>query len=193
MNSKTSAVKGFTLIELLVVIAIVAILSVVVILSLNPAELLKQARDSNRFSDMATIKSAISLYLADVSTPDVAAVLNECRATAAQTQAQCDVYFGTVLAAAATVPANPRAVDGNGWVSVNFNNISSGSPVSQLPLDPVNNGGATGYFYAYKGQDSNLTFKLVTKLESTKYNVAGYLVEGGIDATSYEVGTDLAL
>ena len=32
--------KGFTLIELLIVIAIIAVLSVVVILSLNPAELL---------------------------------------------------------------------------------------------------------------------------------------------------------
>ncbi|MDE2019781.1 MAG: type II secretion system protein [Patescibacteria group bacterium] len=59
--------KGFTLIELLVVIAIIAILAVVVILTLNPAQLLAQARDSNRTSDMATLKSAISLYLADVS------------------------------------------------------------------------------------------------------------------------------
>src|SRR5258708_6841103 len=61
--------QGFTLIELLVVIAIIAVLSVVVILSLNPAELLRQARDSNRISDMATLKSAVSLYLADVTSP----------------------------------------------------------------------------------------------------------------------------
>src|SRR5271163_765603 len=60
--------KGFTLIELLVVIAIIAILAVVVILTLNPAELLRQARDSNRESDFATLKSAIGLYSADVST-----------------------------------------------------------------------------------------------------------------------------
>ncbi|MBI5221157.1 MAG: prepilin-type N-terminal cleavage/methylation domain-containing protein, partial [Candidatus Liptonbacteria bacterium] len=37
--------KGFTLIELLVVIAIIAILAAVVILTLNPGQLLKQARD----------------------------------------------------------------------------------------------------------------------------------------------------
>ncbi|TSC59586.1 MAG: hypothetical protein LiPW15_606, partial [Parcubacteria group bacterium LiPW_15] len=35
---------SFTLIELLVTLAIVAILSVVVIMTLNPSELLKQAR-----------------------------------------------------------------------------------------------------------------------------------------------------
>src|SRR5471030_3210736 len=60
--------SGFTLIELLVVIAIIAILSVVVILTLNPAELLRQARDSNRVSDFATLKSALGLYAADVNT-----------------------------------------------------------------------------------------------------------------------------
>src|SRR3989338_2108717 len=48
--------KGFTLIELLVVIAIIAVLAVAVILTLNPAELLKQARDSTRVSDMSTLK-----------------------------------------------------------------------------------------------------------------------------------------
>src|SRR5580704_3649915 len=60
--------KGFTLIELLVVIAIIAVLAVVVVLTLNPAELLRQARDSNRISDFATLKSAIGLYSEDVST-----------------------------------------------------------------------------------------------------------------------------
>src|ERR1700735_5458636 len=65
-NSKNRS--GFTLIELLVVIAIIAILSVVVVLTLNPAELLRQARDSNRVSDFATIKSAMGLYGADVAT-----------------------------------------------------------------------------------------------------------------------------
>ena len=56
---KNNKKKGFTLIEFLVVIAIIAILAVVVVLTLNPAELLRQARDSNRVSDFATFKSAI--------------------------------------------------------------------------------------------------------------------------------------
>jgi len=57
--------RGFTLIELLVVIAIIAILAVVVVLTLNPAELLRQSRDANRVSDMATLTSALNLYLTD--------------------------------------------------------------------------------------------------------------------------------
>ncbi len=56
--------QAFTLIELLVVIAIIAILSVVVVLSLNPAEMLRQSRDSNRVSDMDTLSHAISLIRA---------------------------------------------------------------------------------------------------------------------------------
>jgi prepilin-type N-terminal cleavage/methylation domain-containing protein len=66
-KKKSKKKKGFTLIELLVVIAIIAILSVVVVLTLNPAEMLRRSRDSNRASDLSIIKTSISLYLADVS------------------------------------------------------------------------------------------------------------------------------
>ena len=61
--------KGFTLIELLIVITILAILATAVALVLNPAELLKQGRDSTRLSDLAVIQSALALYVADVAGP----------------------------------------------------------------------------------------------------------------------------
>jgi prepilin-type N-terminal cleavage/methylation domain-containing protein len=57
--------KGFTLIELLVVLAIIAVLAVVVVLVLNPAELLRQSRDSQRLSDMSTLDDAINFYAAN--------------------------------------------------------------------------------------------------------------------------------
>ena len=69
MNYRKNTKSGFTLIELLVVIAIIAILAIVVVLTLNPAQLLQQARDSNRISDFATVKSAIGYYMQDVSNP----------------------------------------------------------------------------------------------------------------------------
>ena len=47
--------KGFTLIELLVVIAILAVLATAVVVILNPAELVKQGRDSTRISDLAAL------------------------------------------------------------------------------------------------------------------------------------------
>ena len=64
--------EGFTLIELLVVIAIIAILSVVVVLTINPAEMLRQSRDTQRISDLNTLKSALNLYLVDSSAPNLA-------------------------------------------------------------------------------------------------------------------------
>ncbi len=200
--------KGFTLIELLVVIAIVAVLSVVVILTLNPAELLRQARDSNRISDMATIRSALSLYLADVGTPNLASSTisaegyNRCYVTFATNSACNSIGFNTFTTVAGlpststnSGAATSTAINASGWLPVNFTLISSGAPLGNLPLDPTNNG---NYFYSYAATSTNLSFKLVAEgMESTKYGVGGannvVSNDGGTRASSYEVGTNLNL
>lgn len=182
--------KGFTLIELLVVIAIVAILSVVVILTLNPAELLRQARDSNRTADMATLKSAISLFLADGQTV-LATDYETCYMTAATTN--CDTYFPSTNYDA-TSTATSQAVNGTGWIPVDFSDISSGSPIGNLPIDPINN--AT-YFYGYAASSTNSVFKVVANMESSRYANGGAddveSGDGGSAAALYEVGTNLSL
>jgi prepilin-type N-terminal cleavage/methylation domain-containing protein len=48
--------KGFTLIELLVAIAILATLAVTVILVVNPAQLLKEAREKDAANQSQTFK-----------------------------------------------------------------------------------------------------------------------------------------
>src|SRR3989338_11291770 len=57
--------SSFTLIELLIVLAVLSILSITVILTINPSEFLKQARDSTRLSDMANINSSLNLFVVD--------------------------------------------------------------------------------------------------------------------------------
>lgn len=61
-NKKSS---GFTLIELLVALTIVAILAVSVYVALNPAQRLKDAKDSRRATDVDTILTAVHQYIVD--------------------------------------------------------------------------------------------------------------------------------
>lgn len=171
-TKKKSKKKGFTLIELLVVIAIIAILSVVVVLTLNPAEMLRRSRDSNRASDLSIIKTAISLYLADVSSTAMG-TSNTCYAgysgtTALTTYATfasttswtasvtttptnnvtsatgCNEWFSTATASGTATTSRSVASATSGWIPVNLSLISSGAPIGQWPIDPSYSAGTAG-------------------------------------------------
>lgn len=159
--------KGFTLIELLVVIAIIAILSVVVILTLNPAELLRQTRDSTRISDLSSLNSALSLYIVDVTTSySLGGGLNCYQEVddviGIEWANGCDPDAGGAMiarfTAGTTQPsaiATRYSIDATGWVPVNFTLISTGgAPISKLPRDPSSlsaaNRQTANLFYAYR-------------------------------------------
>ena len=59
-----------------------------------------------------------------------------------------------------------RQVNSNGWIPVNFSNISSGSPIGNLPADPVNQT-SSGLFYSYNTNGTQ--FEVTANLESSKY------------------------
>lgn len=186
--------KGFTLIELLVVIAIIAILSVVVVLYLNPAELLKQARDSNRLADLDSLNKAITLYLNEAATPSIGTT-GVCyqASSVGTTTANCQLYFQT---ATSTATSTSLALDATGWVPINFNEITVGAPISQLPRDPLGTGDST-FFYSYIMDSTKLTFKLAANIESQLYGNGGsrdvVSTDGGISISTYEAGTALDL
>ncbi len=58
-------IRGFTLIELLVVIAIISSLAVVVFTSVNPGRRIREARNSRRAVDTATILNAVHAFIVD--------------------------------------------------------------------------------------------------------------------------------
>ena len=186
MNIKSNKKSGFTLIELLVVIAIIAILMVTVVITLNPGQLLAQSRDSNRLSDMATLKTALTLYSADVASTTPLGTKGTCYSY--NVTSTC-TWFAT--ATSTFNVSSSRNVDKTGWIPVNFSAISTGAPFAQLPVDPSNT--ATGpLLYTYTASGTSL-FKLAAKMESTKFQYNGTAdvvsTDGGSDTSTYELGT----
>lgn len=222
---------GFTLLELLIVVSIIAILSVALIFVLNPAETLKKSRDAQRISDMSTMKTALALVLTSSSTPYLAPGNTGCLASGATGK----VFYSAVNASgAATFAALPTpgasangtfivassavyptsisnavAVNGTGWLPVNFEWLPGGSPISNLPLDPVNTvttvtaPGTSDLAYRYVCQSVGGTtgpsnvFEIDAILESDAYKAGGTddkpAKDGGDSTTYYEVGTNLKL
>jgi prepilin-type N-terminal cleavage/methylation domain-containing protein len=197
---KIGSKKGFTLIELLVVIAIIAILSVVVVLTLNPAEMLRRSRDSNRASDLSMIKTSISLYLADVSSTSLGspatcyyqyagaapsgnfyeftsttAVGSE-NTTALQTYAvataaACSQWFSSAPTIV-PVSTSSRAVTGiAGWIPINLAAISSGAPIGQWPVDPAYSAGSAGSSGSYNNSAAHF-YSYVTSSTNNGYKLA---------------------
>jgi len=172
--------KGFTLLELLIVIAILAILTTAVILVMNPAESIKRARDTQRISDLDSLKTAIVLYVTEGNTNIGAATC-----TGADS-CKSDECGGAACAGGHTSPEN----DGTGWIPINFTGMAGGAPLSHLPVDPVNTG-ANRYAYAASSTD----FELNADMESSYFTTKNKVEEndGGDDNALYEVGTLLTI
>ena len=206
--NKVNAKKGFTLIELLIVIGILAVLATVTLLVLNPAQMFAQARDSQRISDLNSIKSAIALYLSTVSSPALG--------TIGETDYCATYYWGTMATSSSAAAlwgtgnlhvtwkdaSATTTVGTTGWIPVALGSTPGGSPLSTLPMDPTNfvvslnsNQTQTAAYY-YACSTTQTTFKLVGNMESQRYAKDGTddkeSTDGGTNAAYYETGTDIS-
>ena len=222
--------KGFTLLELLIVIAIIAILSVVLIVALNPAETLKKTRDSQRISDLSSVKTALGIYVTSVASPDLdASVANFCL-TGTEATGQIAYSVGAGATACATVvvagtdtgatfsatdncynvaAGSESLVNGSGWLPVDLTQIAGGSPISNLPVDPISDTMTTTpsnakKYYRYVCQDASpasgkpaTVFEINAILESAAFGPGGTddksKKDGGDNDNYYEVGTSVRL
>ena len=183
---------SFTLIELLVTIAILAVLAVFVVLVINPQELIKQGRDSTRLTDLGNINKALGLLLVDcpscffgnpntiyVSIPDSSPTCANLGLPA----------LPSGWSYSCSNINNYRKIDGTGWIPVDLTKISSGSPLSKLPVDPINTT-STGNYYTYVTGGS---WALSSLFESQKYLKDKALTDGGYNPAKYEIGSNLKL
>lgn len=209
--TKQEQLKGFTLLELLIVIAILSILAMALILVLNPAETLKKSRDSQRMADLSTIKTAIGLYLTNVTSPDLSTDATD-NARCVNGSGTASVFYSAAITDTdvagstgnvADANAGKGDIDGaNGWLPINLTSISSGAPISNYPLDPVNsavNGTSTAaavtnsaLVYRYQCDATGLTYEVDATLESSELS-AKMGTDGGDNANLYETGTKLTI
>jgi len=174
--------KGFTLLELLIVIAILAVLAAATVFALNPSEMLKKARDSQRISDLSSLKSALVLFQAEVTGADIG--LTDCPAPVAGVTPDC-VSTASI--------GDPGELGTNGWIpGLDFSGMAP-TPLSNLPVDPTN---SATYYYGY-AVDADDNFELTATLESAYYGTGGTVdvaaKDGGDETDVYEVGTKLTI
>lgn len=188
---------GFTLLELLIVIAILAILMTLVVLTLNPSETLKKARDTQRVTDLSTLNTAIGLYVSETASPSMGTttVLYVSVATAGTDLSGCNPSGATFATyGQVATKAEIREIDATGWIPINFSTMSIGSPISNLPQDPTNTSSAvpanTDLLYRYGANASN-QFEIDATFESTYYKTTIDLdgTDGGDQTGLYETGT----
>lgn len=167
--------RGFTLVELLVVIAIIAILAAVVVLIINPLELMKRSRDAARLTDLANLQQAINVAVQE--------------STQSSQYLACNGVVGDCSGNSAT---DGRLTNGTGgWVKVNLGSQKSVS-VPTLPVDPINSAGAvgTGYHYKYCGNGEKWMIETVLESDQQKGKMT---TDGGPSDTLYEVASDMSI
>lgn len=193
---RAGLIKSFTLIELLIVIAILALLMSIIIITLNPSELLKQTRDTKRISNLKSINNALSIFQATKPTTSMGTSSIVYISVPDSSSSCANLGLPTLPAGytyTCSTTANYKKTDGTGWIPVNFDSLDIGSPLSSLPIDPTNTT-STNLFYTYTTGGS---WELNAILESSKQKLSGgddkTSVDGGDSYSTYEIGTDLTL
>ncbi len=172
------------------------ILGVLIIWQMNPAGILKEARDEQRLAELSSIDKAVDFAISQnpslfqgeltvvyLSLPDL------------DGDGKCLEYVKLPSLASGwryscVREADLSRVDGKGWIPVDFTSVPIPS-LDFLPVDPLNDA-ALGFYYAYAPD-----WEINAQLESVRYNSPeseeGASSDGGNTRLLYEVGNDISL
>ena len=165
------SIKSFTLVELLIVIAILAILAAAVVIVINPGEMMAEARDSQRISDIKSVTGSLSLFTIDNPNNSLGSA-NILYISIPDSNTNCSGVSGlpplpSGWSYRCSTSTNLKKLDSTGWVPIDFSLVKGGSPIPYLPIDPVNT--ASGGYYTYVASGNN--YELTSSLEAEKHEV----------------------
>lgn len=167
LRKKKSNPTGFTLIELLIVIAIISTIASVVFVAIDPLTRFRDARDSNRWSDVVALLSAIKIDQVDNGGSYLASIagLNSAQVYMIGTDTtSCDAYNASCDT---PVSSSAHCVDITGLATEGY--------LAEVPVSP--NGaltwttGHTGYTIEKKG-NGILTIRACESENTTEISVA---------------------
>jgi prepilin-type N-terminal cleavage/methylation domain-containing protein len=142
--------KGFTLLEVLLVVAAIAILAGIVILAINPAKQLAEARNATRHADVKTVLDAVYQYSID-NNGDFPAGLDTTLRVIGTSGSGCDMECGAISGESGSFsvsseagfdagtyyalppdPAETQYDAGNEWVELAETGITTGRYASEI-------------------------------------------------------------
>ncbi len=185
--------RSFTLIEMLITVAIIAVLMTVVVLAINPNEMTKKARDTQRLTDISNLQMIMELARSE-------GMLNVsyCDGTKIYASLPSETPLSNSNLPAGVSWAqvsrdNIRNADGTGWLPFNFKNLV-GLQVTVLPVDPKNSLNDSLYYTFYCNPQRQYIFTAYP--ESKTFGPKGgkdskTIADGGPDPYVYEVGNNL--
>jgi hypothetical protein len=150
-----------------IIVAVIFIGIIVLIgFMIRPAKVLAKDRDEQRQKDLTKLETSINLYLAD------------------------DKNFDNLVSGRDYDSLNPNAsLGGSGWFPINFLSVSSGVPITTLPLDPLNK---ENLYYRIGVNVANKTYEINCRFEDYSNQLKQENDKG--NATDwYEIGTDLTI
>lgn len=179
---------SFTLVELLIVIGVLAVLTAAVVVIMNPAERLRESRDSRRMQELSSLEKTINVLITQNTNLSIGTSSVVYVSIPDDASSTCGSLGLPALSPGYTyncvTTANLRKKNSTGWIPIDFS--SSGiAMLPTLPIDPVNTT-STGLYYTYMMGGS---FELNAKFESQKYDDL-MVNDGGDSDLAYERGTD---
>lgn len=168
--------KSFTLIELLIVIGILSILIVTILVTLNPAEAQKKARDAKRMKDLSTLVAIVEQHI-NAGNASICIGVPGCLSTDSEAGIRCD-----------SSPAN--------WLSTIVSNYCT-----ILPIDPRNGQSMTHVKGATTESDTENYYRVkmsggdyeVNVRQESVSNASNVNDDGGNSNEWVEAGSDLEI